>query len=115
MPLQMLPDARGNASIEVACGLAEEIVRTFGEVRLRVFGTSMAPAILPGDLVSIHQASLLDISAGTPVVHLVQTAYDEDGAILEVSESIWAADRIVVLDEYEITQEPEDLQGLSDI
>ena len=66
----MLRDTHGNASIELACGLAEEILRTFGEVRLRVFGTSMVPAILPGDLVSIHHASLLDISQGEVVLYL---------------------------------------------
>ena len=60
----------GNASIEVACGLAEEIVRTFGEVRLRVSGTSMVPSILPGDFVSIQKASMPDISAGEIVVYL---------------------------------------------
>jgi len=34
---------------------------------------------------------------------------------LEVSESVWPAERIVVLDDYEIAQGPEDLPGLSDI
>jgi signal peptidase I len=66
----MRADLQGNASNEVACGLAEEVVRTFGEVRLRVFGTSMAPSILPGDLVSIQRASLHDISAGQVVLYL---------------------------------------------
>ena len=56
--------------MELACGLAEEIVRTFGEVRLRVFGTSMVPSLLPGDLVSIHRASLEDISPGEVVLFL---------------------------------------------
>lgn len=56
--------------MEMACGLAEEVVRTFGEVRLRVFGTSMAPAILPGDLVTIRRASLDEISAGEAVLFL---------------------------------------------
>ncbi len=64
----MLPAPQENASIELACGLAEEVVRTFGEVRLRVFGTSMAPSILPGDLVSIRRASLGDISPGDVVL-----------------------------------------------
>jgi hypothetical protein len=45
----------------------------------------------------------------------VHTAYDEDGEILEVSESVWASDRIIILDEYEIDQDPAHLQGLSDI
>jgi len=48
--------------------MAEEVVRTFGEVRLRVLGTSMVPSILPGDLVSIHRASLHDISPGEVVL-----------------------------------------------
>ena len=64
---------------------------------------------------SAEEAGLLDLAAGATVVHLVHAAYCEDGEILEVSESVWASDRIVVLDEYEIDQEPADLQGLSDI
>jgi signal peptidase I len=66
----MLTDRGGNASIELACGLAEEVVRTFGGVRLRVSGTSMVPSILPGDLISIHQASLHEIFPGEVVVFL---------------------------------------------
>jgi len=66
----MLTDDQGNVSTELACGLAEEVVRTFGEVRLRVFGTSMVPSILPGDLVSIHRASLNEIFPGEVVLFL---------------------------------------------
>lgn len=66
----MQTDAQGNVSTETACGLAEEIVRTFGEVRLRVFGTSMAPAMLPGDLVTVRRAGLGEISAGDVVLFL---------------------------------------------
>ena len=56
--------------MELACGLAEEVVRTFGEVRLRVFGTSMVPSILPGDLVLIRRASLREVSPGEIVLFL---------------------------------------------
>lgn len=66
----MLADRQGNASIELACGLAEEVVRNFGELRLRVFGTSMVPSILPGDLVFIHRANLNEISPGEIVLFL---------------------------------------------
>lgn len=62
-----------------------------------------------------EESALLELAPGAMVIHLVHTARAEDGAILEVSESAWPADRIVVLDDYEIAQEPEDLQGLSDI
>jgi signal peptidase I len=58
-----------------ACGLAGDIVRTFGEVRLRAFGTSMVPSILPGDLISIQRASLSEISSGEIVL------YSRDGRL----------------------------------
>jgi signal peptidase I len=66
----MLADSQGNASMELACGLTEEVIRNFGEVRLRVFGTSMVPSILPGDLVLIQKASLNEISQGEIVLFL---------------------------------------------
>ena len=62
-----------------------------------------------------EESGLLDVPTGTPVIHLIHTACDEDGAILEVSESVWPADRIIILDDYDISREPEDLQGVSDI
>jgi signal peptidase I len=66
----MLTDDQGNASLEMACGLAGEIVRSFGEVRLRVFGTSMVPSIHPGDLLTIQRAGLSEISPGEVVLFL---------------------------------------------
>ena len=61
---------QGIASIEMACGLTEEVVRTIGEVRLRVMGTSMVPSILPGDFVTIQRASPKEISRGEVVLFL---------------------------------------------
>jgi signal peptidase I len=60
---------RENVAATLACGLAEEVVRTFGEVRLRVFGTSMVPSILPGDLISIQRAAASEISSGEIVLY----------------------------------------------
>ncbi len=65
----MLTNEQAKASVELACGLTAEVVRTFGEVRLRVLGTSMAPSILPGDCVSIHHAGLREISMGDVVLY----------------------------------------------
>src|ERR1700676_2666491 len=59
-------NARENASK----ALVEEVVRSIGEVRLRVLGTSMVPAMLPGDLVSVRRAGLDEISAGEVVLFL---------------------------------------------
>jgi signal peptidase I len=56
--------AKENAST----ALVEEIVRSFGEVRLRVLGTSMAPAVLPGDVVCVRLAKLDEVSVGEIVL-----------------------------------------------
>jgi GntR family transcriptional regulator len=64
---------------------------------------------------STEESRLLELAPGASLVHVIHTAADKDGAILEVSESVWPADRIVILDDYDIAQEPETLQGLSDI
>ncbi len=66
---------RENVAATLACGLTGEIVRTFGEVRLRVFGTSMVPAILPGDLISVQRAGIPEISIGEIVL------YSRDGRL----------------------------------
>ena len=58
------------ASEKASKALVEEVVRSFGKVRLRVLGTSMAPAVLPGDLVSVRRVDLDEISAGEMVLFL---------------------------------------------
>jgi hypothetical protein len=60
----------GTASETLKCELAGEVVRTFGEVRLRVLGTSMVPVIHPGDFLSIQRASLSEISPGEIALYL---------------------------------------------
>jgi signal peptidase I len=47
-----------------ACELAEEVIRKFGAVRLRVQGTSMTPAIRPGDTISIQRTNPREIAPG---------------------------------------------------
>ena len=64
----MLTHCRLETSSEIAGGLAEEVIRTFGEVRLRVYGSSMVPSILPGDFISVRRAGIQDISAGEIVL-----------------------------------------------
>jgi signal peptidase I len=60
---------REHAAAEVACGLAEDVIRTFGETRLRVFGTSMVPSILPGDLISVRRSASVEISSGEIILY----------------------------------------------
>jgi signal peptidase I len=58
-----------NLSTKVGCSLAGDLVRAFGEVRLRVCGTSMVPAVLPGDLISVQRVQLSEISPGEIVLY----------------------------------------------
>jgi signal peptidase len=50
------------------CNLVSEAVRAAGSVRLRVSGTSMVPAMRPGDLITVERAGTADISPGEIVV-----------------------------------------------
>ncbi len=57
-------------------------------------------------LVRIADAEELDalnLPPGANVLHLVHVARAEDGSVLEISESVWPADRVVILDEYDLT------------
>jgi signal peptidase len=60
---------REHAAAALASGLAGEVVRTFGGVRLRVFGTSMVPSIFPGDLIAVQRAVMSEISSGDIVLY----------------------------------------------
>jgi hypothetical protein len=48
--------------------LVEDVVRGFGEARIRVFGTSMMPALNPGDVISIQRATIEEVSPGNIVL-----------------------------------------------
>jgi DNA-binding GntR family transcriptional regulator len=53
-----------------------------------------------------EESVILELPTGAPVIHVVHTARDEHGTILEISESVWPADRVIVIDDYDIEQEP---------
>jgi GntR family transcriptional regulator len=61
------------------------------------------------------EADVLDLAPGAPVIHLVHTARAKDGTVLEVSESLWPADRICIFDDYPITQKAEHDEEASDV
>jgi signal peptidase I len=52
-----------------ACELAEEVIRKFGSVRLRVQGTSMMPAIRPGDTIEVERTHPREIAPGEIVLY----------------------------------------------
>ena len=62
-----------------------------------------------------EEADALDLPTGAPVVHVVHVARAEDGAVLEVSESVWPADRILVIDDYPIESEAQSPTAPSEV
>jgi DNA-binding GntR family transcriptional regulator len=54
---------------------------------------------------TIEEATTLGIGPGNPVIHVIHAASDEDDRVLEVSESVWPADRVMIVDEYDIPEE----------
>jgi GntR family transcriptional regulator len=62
-----------------------------------------------------HEVETLRIPSASSVVHLVHVARAEDGDLMEVSESVWPADRIEIIDHYAVAQGAENSDGMSDI
>lgn len=62
-----------------------------------------------------QEADVLGLAPGTAVVHVIHTAEAADGTILEVSESVWPADRVMILDEYPITSEADSPTAPSEV
>jgi signal peptidase I len=52
----------------VKLDLAIDVLRSLGEARLAVSGSSMLPSLWPGDILEIHRVAAADISKGDIVV-----------------------------------------------
>lgn len=62
-----------------------------------------------------EEAEAFGLTLGAYVMHVVHIARDQDGTVLEVSESIWPADRLALVDEYEIPQQATEEPAGSDV
>lgn len=64
---------------------------------------------------SADEADTLGLAPGAAVVHVIHTAEAKDGTVLEVSESVWPAERVLILDEYPITAEADEPAAPSEV
>ncbi|WP_455572579.1 GntR family transcriptional regulator [Actinokineospora sp. 24-640] len=64
---------------------------------------------------SAEEAANLELPTGAAVLHVVHCARDTNGDVMEISESVWPADRVVVIDDYEIEQHAEDTPAPSEV
>ena len=53
----------------LGCELVTEVARSFGEVCLQVTGSSMIPAIWPGDVVAVRRSELGELRLGQIVLY----------------------------------------------
>ena len=60
----------------VCCELVHDVARSAGEVRLRVAGASMLPAIWPGDVIAVRGCNLAELQPG----HIA--LYRRDGKLI---------------------------------
>jgi|ERR1700676_2291746 len=63
-------NALSRVSSGTACRLVAESVRKWGGIRLPAVGTSMVPAIQPGDVLTIQPVSPKEVSIGDIVVYM---------------------------------------------
>lgn len=47
-----------------------------------------------------EESAAFDLVPGAPVLHVVHVVRDEHGDLLEASESVWPAERIMIIDDY---------------
>jgi signal peptidase I len=84
----------------LAGDIVSEALRTFGCARLRVSGTSMTPAIQPGDLLSIQRVDFQEISIGHIVLYrrdarLITHRVVEKSSVPGASRLVTRGDRVV--------------------
>jgi signal peptidase I len=73
-------------------GLASEVLRSFGELRLQVGGSSMLPSIYPGDILTVHRTEIARVVPGDIVLYtredrlyahrIVEKICDREGILL---------------------------------
>jgi DNA-binding GntR family transcriptional regulator len=64
---------------------------------------------------SAEEAVALELAAGAAVLHAIHTARADDGTVLEIAESVWPADRIMVIDDYPIEATAEEPSAPSEV
>lgn len=62
------PSAAADSVTAMKCELAGDVLRGWGQLRLRVNGWSMLPSILPGDTLHIESAEVSTVSEGDVVL-----------------------------------------------
>lgn len=65
MPIAAMPPSTRD---ELNCALAAEVLRKCGTIQFRAMGSSMIPAVWPGDILQVRSASINEIAVGELVL-----------------------------------------------
>ena len=95
----------GGTYLEQPAVVPKALFRCVEEITGRRYATAMDRWV--ARLASSEEAAAFELATGAPILHVIHTARDDNGEVLEVSESIWPADRVVFLDEYDIPADAE--------
>jgi DNA-binding GntR family transcriptional regulator len=95
----------GGTFLEQPGVVPKALFRCVEDITGRRYTTAMDRWV--GRLATSEESGAFELPTGAPVLHLIHTARDENGDVLEVSESIWPADRVMFIDDYDIPAEAE--------
>ncbi|GLU46150.1 GntR family transcriptional regulator [Nocardiopsis ansamitocini] len=62
-----------------------------------------------------EESEILSVPHPNHVMHVTHVARAEDGSLLEISESSWPANRVLIIDEYDIEQVAQEPEGYSEV
>src|SRR5271165_1041992 len=62
-------DLTANSRSVSGCKLVADVARRFGEVRIKVTGASMIPAVWPGDVIGVCRRQTAELRPGTMVLY----------------------------------------------
>ena len=83
----MIADLQQRTAVQ--CELVADVVRNFGEVRLKVTGASMLPAVWPGDTLVVERQNSAELQPGQIVLRL------RDGELVAHRMVGWSGERLV--------------------
>ena len=86
------------AAIAAGTYLEEPTCRPEGPVLVQYIHAEDGWLVRPA---TAEESDLLDLPPNAAVIHLMHSVQDDTGQTLEVSESVWPSDRVIIIDDFD--------------
>jgi hypothetical protein len=96
--------AVSSARDELNCALAAEVLRKFGTIQFRAIGSSMIPAVWPGDILQVRSAGIDEIAVGDVILFWRDSAFCAHRVLLKRGQSLVTGGDSVSTSDRPITQ-----------